>query len=58
MPTQTREHADADDGNDGTRSKDGQVFMPLGAYPFNKKFGWIADRFGVSWQLDLRDPTA
>jgi predicted 3-demethylubiquinone-9 3-methyltransferase (glyoxalase superfamily) len=29
----------------------GQVLMPLGTYPFSKKFGWLQDRFGVSWQL-------
>jgi predicted 3-demethylubiquinone-9 3-methyltransferase (glyoxalase superfamily) len=34
-------------------SQDGIVFMPLGAYPFSQKFGWVADRFGVSWQLSL-----
>ena len=39
-------------------SKEGQVLMPLGAYPFNRKFGWIADRFGVSWQLSLQDAAA
>jgi predicted 3-demethylubiquinone-9 3-methyltransferase (glyoxalase superfamily) len=32
----------------------GQVLMPLGAYPFSTHFGWVADRFGVSWQLLLR----
>ena len=34
-------------------SEDGQVMMPLGAYGFSQKFGWTADRFGVSWQLNL-----
>lgn len=32
---------------------DGQALMPLDDYGFSKKFGWINDRFGVSWQLDL-----
>ena len=31
----------------------GAVLMPLDAYPFSKKFGWVQDRFGVSWQLTL-----
>jgi predicted 3-demethylubiquinone-9 3-methyltransferase (glyoxalase superfamily) len=34
--------------------EDGQVFMPLGSYPFAKKFAWVADRYGVSWQLALQ----
>ena len=34
-------------------SQDGQVFMPLAAYPFSAKFGWVADKYGVSWQLNL-----
>lgn len=31
----------------------GQPLMPLGNYGFSKKFGWLNDRFGVSWQLNL-----
>lgn len=32
----------------------GQVMMALDAYPFARKYTWLADRFGVSWQLFLR----
>jgi predicted 3-demethylubiquinone-9 3-methyltransferase (glyoxalase superfamily) len=35
-------------------SEGGSVMMPLDEYPFSKKFGWLADRFGVSWQLTLQ----
>ncbi|MBP1933576.1 VOC family protein [Ammoniphilus resinae] len=31
----------------------GQALMPLDNYGFSKKFGWVNDRFGVSWQLNL-----
>lgn len=31
----------------------GQALMPLDDYGFSKKFGWLNDRFGVSWQLNL-----
>jgi predicted 3-demethylubiquinone-9 3-methyltransferase (glyoxalase superfamily) len=34
-------------------SQDGTVLMPVAAYPFSKKFGWVTDKFGVSWQLNL-----
>lgn len=29
--------------------------MPLQEYPFSKQYGWIQDKFGISWQLMLRD---
>lgn len=31
----------------------GQVLMELGEYPFGERFGWLNDRYGVSWQLML-----
>ncbi|GAB3532985.1 VOC family protein [Pontibacter brevis] len=34
-------------------SEDGKVMMPLGNYGFSQKFGFVEDRFGVSWQLNL-----
>lgn len=34
-------------------SDGGQVLMPLGNYGFSQRFGWVNDRFGVSWQLNL-----
>jgi len=29
----------------------GKVMMPLGSYDWSAKYGWIADKYGVSWQL-------
>jgi predicted 3-demethylubiquinone-9 3-methyltransferase (glyoxalase superfamily) len=34
-------------------SSDGSVLMPLDNYDFSRKFGWLNDRYGVSWQLNL-----
>jgi len=36
-------------------SEGGQILMPLDAYPFSKKYGWVNDKYGVSWQLTLAD---
>lgn len=34
-------------------SDGGQVLMELDTYPWSKKYGWLNDRFGVSWQIGL-----
>lgn len=33
----------------------GTELMPLGEYPFSKWYGWVQDRYGLSWQLMLID---
>ena len=37
-------------------SEGGAVLMPLDSYPFSEKFGWIQDKYGLSWQLMLTNP--
>ncbi|SDL31721.1 Glyoxalase superfamily enzyme, possibly 3-demethylubiquinone-9 3-methyltransferase [Salinimicrobium catena] len=34
-------------------AKEGVVFTPLEEYPFSPKFGWVQDKYGISWQLSL-----
>lgn len=34
-------------------SEGGIELMPLGEYPFSKRYAWIQDRYGLSWQLML-----
>jgi predicted 3-demethylubiquinone-9 3-methyltransferase (glyoxalase superfamily) len=31
----------------------GTVFMPLDDYGFSSRFGWVGDRYGVTWQLNV-----
>jgi predicted 3-demethylubiquinone-9 3-methyltransferase (glyoxalase superfamily) len=37
-------------------SEGGKVLMELQEYPFSPHYGWVEDRYGVSWQLMLTDP--
>ncbi len=50
---QAREHLDA---TWAELAEGGQALMPLGEYPFSPRYGWIQDRYGVSWQLILSSP--
>lgn len=50
---QAREHLDELWGKlvDG-----GEVKMELGEYPYSKRYGWVQDKYGLTWQLILTDP--
>ncbi len=37
-------------------SESSETLMPLQSYPFCPLYGWIQDRFGLSWQLMLLRP--
>jgi predicted 3-demethylubiquinone-9 3-methyltransferase (glyoxalase superfamily) len=43
------------DGLWSSLSEGGSALMELGEYPFARRYGWVADRYGVNWQLILRD---
>lgn len=34
-------------------SKDGQVLMDLDSYSWSPRYGWVIDRFGISWQINM-----
>src|SRR5437867_6590375 len=35
----------------GELSEGGSALMEIGEYPFSEKYGWVQDRYGLSWQL-------
>lgn len=37
-------------------SEGGKVLMDINEYSFSKRYGWVQDRFGISWQLMLSNP--
>jgi predicted 3-demethylubiquinone-9 3-methyltransferase (glyoxalase superfamily) len=37
-------------------SEGGTALMPLQEYPFSKHYGWVQDKYGLSWQLMLTNP--
>jgi len=36
-------------------SEGGKELMALGEYPFSKRYAWVGDRYGLSWQLMLAE---
>ncbi len=40
-----------------TLSESGKIMMPLDKYDWSPKYAWVADKFGVNWQLDIKDNT-
>lgn len=37
-------------------SQGGTALMPLDTYPFSERYGWVEDKYGLSWQLILSNP--
>lgn len=37
-------------------SEGGTVLMPIDEYPFSERYGWIQDKYGLTWQLILTNP--
>src|SRR4051794_23109864 len=47
------ETADAQEALLSALGDGGDTLMPLDDYGFSSRFGWVNDRFGVSWQINL-----
>lgn len=45
--------ADAQEALFAALGEGGATLMPLDNYGFSSRFGWVNDRFGVSWQINL-----
>ena len=55
-PSQDKDAAKKIDEIWAKLSEGGKVMMELGEYPFSKRYGWCADKYGFTWQLILTDP--
>jgi predicted 3-demethylubiquinone-9 3-methyltransferase (glyoxalase superfamily) len=40
----------------GALVQGGSVLMELGPYDWSPRYGWLADRYGLSWQISLGSP--
>ncbi len=34
----------------------GKALMEIGTYPFSERYGWVQDKYGLTWQLILTKP--
>ncbi len=50
---QAREHLDE---LWGKLIEGGEALMAIDKYPFSKRYGWVKDRYGLTWQLILTNP--
>jgi predicted 3-demethylubiquinone-9 3-methyltransferase (glyoxalase superfamily) len=55
-PSQDAEAATRIDAVWEKLAEGGKVLMPIAEYPFSKRYGWVEDKYGFSWQLILTDP--
>lgn len=55
-PSQRADAKPALDALWGKLADGGTALMPLDKYPFSERYGWIQDKYGVSWQLILTNP--
>jgi predicted 3-demethylubiquinone-9 3-methyltransferase (glyoxalase superfamily) len=44
-------HTDEVDALWSRLAEGGTALMPLDAYPFSERYGWLQDRYGLSWQI-------
>src|SRR5262245_21181275 len=55
-PSQDKDAKARIDNMWGKLSAGGNVLMPLDKYPFSEGYGWVQDKYGLSWQLILTNP--
>lgn len=51
LVTYTRQELEQMEAVWGKLLEDGQALMPFHSYPFSEKYGWVQDKYGVSWQF-------
>ena len=35
--------------------EDGSTYIPIGSYPWSERYGWLKDKFGMTWQISVSD---